>query len=384
MSLNKKKSPEFYYDVMIDQSDYCNRTDDIERVKKMIESGRKVVLYAPRRYGKSSLVKNIIGENFQKKKNHLTIYVNLMEVQNLEHISERILESLKEVLREKYPFKSGFAAILDSFKGVTFSINIDPSTQLPSVDLKPVFANDKKNISQIFSIIKNLANKYKIFLILDEFQDISLIPQAAGILRSELQTLKATPMAILGSKKQLLNKMFASNNSPFFNFGNEISLSEIEPKMWAAYFNERLEPNTISFEAITFLCDLVNHVPNAISELGAHLKESYKTNSKKGMQIQVKDVAVALQDLLLSKESTYRFQEGMLSLKEQEFLRAMAQRGFLLHPTEQSIVQQTKTSSGSITKMLVRLTNKGWIELEENRGYRISDPLFSNFLKLKY
>lgn len=382
--MNSKKRPSFYYDVMIDKADYCNRSAEIERLKKMIETGRKVIIYAPRRYGKSSLMKNIIGEHFHKKKNQLTIYVNLMEVQTLEHISERILEALREVLRAKYPFKSGFSSILDSFKGITFSFNIDPSTQLPSVELKPIFENDKKNIAQIFSVIKSLSLKYKLFLIFDEFQDISIIPQAAGILRSELQTLKNIPMAILGSKKQLLNKMFASSNSPFFNFGDEITLSLIEPKMWVAYFNERLSPNTISIEAMTFLCEVSNNVPNAISELGAHLRETVKNDSKKGIEIQIKDVASSLENLLLSKESTYRFQEGMLGPKEQELLRVIAKRGFLLRPTEQSVVLQAKISSGSIIKILTRLTNKGWVEFEENKGYRISDPLFSNFLKLKY
>jgi hypothetical protein len=229
-----------------------------------------------------------------------------------------------------------------------------------------------------------LAEKYKIFIIFDEFQDISLVPQAAGILRSELQTLKNTPMAMLGSKKQLLNKMFASNNSPFFSFGDEMTLSEIEPKLWVKYFNERLAPNTISIEAMTFLCETVHHVPNAISELGAHLKDLHVNGPKKKILLGVKDVAYVLDNLLNSKESTFRFQEGQLSPKEQSLLRVIAQRGFLLKPTEQSVVQQTKSSSGTITKILVRLTNRGWIEFEENKGYRISDPLFSCFLKLKY
>jgi AAA+ ATPase superfamily predicted ATPase len=373
---------DFYYDVMIDKVDYCNRTEDIANLTKMVGASRKIVIYAPRRYGKSSLVKNIIGEEFQSKKNHLTLYVNFMEVQSLEHISERILQSLREVLSAKYPFKSGFTSILESFKGMTLSFGIDPSTQLPTVELKPVFENDKKNIPQIFSIIKNLASKYKLFLIFDEFQDISLIPQAAGILRTELQLLKNTPMAILGSKKQLLNKMFASNKSPFFNFGDEMSLSIIEPKMWQLYFNKRLFPNSISLPAMTYLCDVTNHVPNAICELGSYLKELCV--EKKRAPLDIQTVAKSLENLIRSKESTYRFQEGQLSSKEQTLLRHIAKEGYLLRPTMQSVVQSTKISSGSIIKILTRLTNKGWIEFEENKGYRISDPLFSNFFKFKY
>lgn len=375
---------EFYYDVMVNKEDYCNRIADINRLNKMVGAGRKVVIYAPRRYGKSSLVKNIIGNDFQSKKNHITIYINFMEVQTLEHISERILQSLREVLKNKFPFKSGFTSIVEAFKGVALSFSVDPTTQIPSIELKPLFENDKKNIAQIFSIIKTLATRYKLFLIFDEFQDISLIPQASGILRGELQELKNTPVVLLGSKKQLLNKMFASNKSPFFNFGDDFSLSPIDSKEWVSYFNARLAPHKIAPEAMTYLCETLNQVPNAICEVGAHIKEQTESLSKKSVTLTIREIAPLIEKILLLKESTYRFQEGQLSPKEQSFLRTIAKRGFLVRPTEQSVVMETKTSSGALAKMLVRLTNKGWIEYEENKGYRVSDPLFSLFLKAMY
>ncbi len=375
---------DFFYDVMIEKEDYCNREEEIEQLIKWTEAGRKMVIYAPRRYGKSSLIKNIIGHNFQSKRNHLTIYINLMEVQSLENIAERILYSFREVIKSKFPVKANFNTIIESFKGLSLALSLDPTTQLPSVEVNPLLESDKKNIGQIFTIIKNLSIKYKIFLIFDEFQDISLVPQAAGIMRSELQNLKAVPIAILGSKKHLLNQMFARNNSPFFNFGDEVILQAIAPQKWLSYFNKRLVPHTISIEALNYLCDVVNNVPNAICEVGAYLNESLKASKFKKHQITIMDVSQILEKKIDTKESIYRFQEGLLSSKEQSFLRVIAKRGFLLKPTEQSVVQESKISSGSIIKMVTRLSNKGWIEYEDGKGYRISDPLFSIFMKIKY
>lgn len=375
---------EFYYDVMVNKEDYCNRVTDIGRLSKMVSSGRKIVLYAPRRYGKSSLVKNIIGNNFQSKKNHITLYINFMEVQTLEHISERILQALRDILKSKFPLKSSLNSIVEAFRGMALSFSVDAATQLPSIELRPIFDNDKKNISQIFSTIKNLTSKNKLFLIFDEFQDISLIPQAAGILRGELQELKDTPVILLGSKKQMLNKMFASNKSPFFNFGDELSLSSIDPKEWVSYFDARLVPHKISEEAMVYLCEILNHVPNAICEIGAHIKEHINAEHKRKITLSIKDIAPIVDQLLSLKESTYRFQEGQLSPKEQNFMRVIARRGFLSKPTEHSVITEAKTSSGALAKMTVRLTNKGWIEFEETKGYRVSDPLFSLFLKTRY
>lgn len=375
---------DFYFDVMIDKQDYCNRKEEIKKLSKSVENGRISIIYAPRRYGKSSLVKNIVGHHFNKKPNQICIYINLMEVQTLENISERILDSLKEVVREKFPIKSNLKSILESLKGLTFSFSLDPISQIPSIEVKPLLESDKKSISNIFSNIRILSKKYKIFLIFDEFQDISLIPQASGLLRAELQSLKNTPIAILGSKKHLLNKMFSKHNSPFFNFGDEMVLSAIQPSQWISYFNIRLAPHTISEQAMSYLCHEVSNVPNAISELGFYLKEDSKNLGKKKTEFQIKDIQLILQKIYSNKESIYRFQEGLLTVKEQALLRVIAQRKYILKPTEQSIVQAAKISSGSIIKIITRLANKGWIEFEDHLGYRISDPLFSSFLNYKY
>ncbi len=289
----------FFYDVMIDKVDFCNRQADIQALTDLVDQGKKIVIYAPRRYGKSSLVKNVIGQNFQEKKNQLCIYVNLMEVQSLENISERVLDALREVLKEKSPIKSMVNEIIQAFEGMVVSVGVDPQTNLPSVDNKPVFEQNKKSISQAFGVIKNLSKKYKLFLILDEFQDIGGIPQAARLLRGELQTMKTMPIALLGSK------------------------------------------------------------------------------------LEIQDIAQCIEKIVLNKASTYRFQEGLFSEKEKLLLKYISRQNYLTKPTENRVVTETKTSSGSLSKMLSRLTQKGWIEYEGVKGYRISDPLFSYFLKIQ-
>lgn len=371
---------DFYYDVIIDEEDYCNRKEEIEKITKMVNLGKKIVLYAPRRYGKSSLLKSIIGKNFQKHKKQISVYVNLMEVQSIEHISERILQSLRDVLSSKYPVKAAFSNIVESFRGLTVSMNIDPSTQLPSFDIKPIIEGDKKNLSQIFSVIKNISKKNKIFLILDEFQDISSVPEAAGLLRAELQLLKNMPIAILGSKKQMLNEMFSNNGSPFFNFGDELSLSTIAPEEWLIYFNKRLTHCKLTLEAMQYLCENLNHVPNAICEVGSALNDSKHIGEWK-KALGIKEVSQVILKILSSKESSYRFQESLFTGNEQNLLRVMAKRNYLLKPTEHSVLNEAKVSSSAAIKIISRLTKKGWIEFEESMGYRISDPLFSCFLK---
>lgn len=378
------ETSDFYFDVLIEDVDYCNRKKDFRELLRLAQAGRKFVIYAPRRYGKSSLVKNLVGKEFQKKKNHLTVYVNLMEVDSLEAIGERFLQAIKDVLKEKFPYKSFFNQLLESMRGITMSISVDPLTQLPSIDLRPTFENDKKNLGQILGALRDLARKYQVFLILDEFQDIVGLPQAQGILRAELQEFKTTAIAILGSKKEMLNQMFSNNGSPFFNFGSEMTLSEITVADWVEYFNARLRRKKLRLDEISmqYLCSEMNHVPNSICEVGAHIKDHVTLDKRSLMEIG--DVARAIGDLISRKESVYRMQEGFFTDSEKSFIKTIAKNNYILRPTEKKVLQQANSSSSAIIKIVKRLSDKGWIEFEEKKGYRISDPLFSYFLKNYY
>lgn len=378
------ETSDFYFDVLIEDVDYCNRKKDFHEILKLAQAGRKFVIYAPRRYGKSSLVKNLVGKEFQKKKNCLTIYVNLMEVDSLESIGDRFLQAIKDVLKEKFPYKSFFSQLIESMRGITISISVDPLTQLPSIDLRPTFESDKKNLGQILGALRDLARKYQVFLILDEFQDIADLPQAQGLLRAELQEFKTTAVAMLGSKKEMLNQMFSNNGSPFFNFGSEMTLSEITVADWVEYFNARLKRNKLRLDetSMQYLCSEMNQVPNSICEVGAHIKDhiilSKLTVMERG------DIARAIGDLISRKESVYRMQEGFFTESEKSFMKAIAKNNYILKPTEKRVLQQSKLSSSAVVKIVKRLTDKGWIEFEDSKGYRISDPLFSYFLKNYY
>jgi len=55
----------FYYGNEVYQDDFCNRTDELKELKQDVYSGLNVLLYAPRRSGKTSLLKKL--QNTLKK-----------------------------------------------------------------------------------------------------------------------------------------------------------------------------------------------------------------------------------------------------------------------------------------------------------------------------
>ena len=96
-------------------------------------------------------------------------------------------------------------------------------------------------MSTLFKIMREkiAPSKKNLIIIMDEFQDISLVPEAAGKLREELQKFKNTPILILGSKKHLHTRMFASPNAPFADFGSDLDFKPIPHEEYHEYIQAR-------------------------------------------------------------------------------------------------------------------------------------------------
>ncbi len=61
-------------------SHFCGRREEITRITRLAQDGKNVLLYAKRRYGKSSLIKQVFKTTLKDKKSFTTVYVDLFEV----------------------------------------------------------------------------------------------------------------------------------------------------------------------------------------------------------------------------------------------------------------------------------------------------------------
>ena len=75
------KNP-FYYGGAIVDDHFCNRVDEIEELKGNIASGLNLLIYAPRRFGKTSLVLKTLEE--LKNDNVEYIFFDIMHISTLD------------------------------------------------------------------------------------------------------------------------------------------------------------------------------------------------------------------------------------------------------------------------------------------------------------
>lgn len=367
----------FQYDVLLSKENICNRSSEIRALNSAAYNNKKIVLFAPRRYGKTSLIKNVVAENFKQRiKNDLVLYIDLMDVKSLESIQNRIQTALSFALSSKLNTQDKIKKWLSIFKNIALRLEFDPITGTPSLEFAPKAQESKKSLELLFASLKEMQKSHRIMLVLDEFQDISFIEEAEALWRGLLQELSECSVFILGSKRHLLQKMFDNNNSALFHYGDELHLTPISLQDWLPYFEERLAPKKLKIdeESLRFLLELMYDVPNAICELGAYLVE---TNLNKTLS---KEIIKNNLNQLVQVRQSYAYKRQFLNQNENTLLSALSQTGFVTSPQSADFVAKTGLSKSTLGYTLQNLLDNGLIEYELNRGYRVSDPIFGYYL----
>lgn len=368
----------FKYDVLINADDLCNRKMEQEDLLKRAKTRKRTIVFAPRRYGKTSLIKNVIGKSFfNLSRRHLVLSFDLMDVQSLESIAKRFHHGIGQSLSQRFPIKTLLRDVAQHLKGLSIQVETDPVSGQPSLSITVKQREAKVEITGLMDVVKSLARKYPTMIILDEFHDIIFVPEAEAIFRHLLQELGGTSVFILGSKRHLLTLMFQDARAPLFHYGDETHLGPIPLKDWLIYFQERMAPKKIVMDEeelrwiLTTLCD----VPNAICEFGAWLVD----NLSPGTGLTLGLIKQELDRMVENKQSYAYLLQGATE-KENEVMSALARGQYTIKPHSEAFLKSIRVSKSSVGKIIKQLLDRGLIEYELEKGYRISDPLLGHYL----
>ena len=125
------KTNPFKFGNIVSGDFFYNREDELLRIKQTLAGGNNVTLYAPRRYGKSSLVNKALNE--LEKEGFTTIYLDIMSIYSRDTfiknytraIANKEISSIEKTVLKIAKFISGIvpSVSFDSFGMPTFSIS---------------------------------------------------------------------------------------------------------------------------------------------------------------------------------------------------------------------------------------------------------------------
>ncbi|MBI5300451.1 MAG: ATP-binding protein [Deltaproteobacteria bacterium] len=371
----------FKFGQLLSKEDICDRRKEIQLLTKICMASGRAVIYGPRRFGKTSVIKNVIMADFaEKQEKSLVIYADFLQVDSMGDVTLRFQSALEQAISQGAKIKSFIKNIQNYIKHFRVEVALDPLSGAPTVSLAGNHARDERSLPELFMCIKNFSEEYKTLLVLDEFQDIRHIPGLEAMLRSEIQNLNKSAVVLLGSKKHFLREIFHDESKPFYGFGTDIEFREIPRNEWVPYMQERFAPSelTIDEKGVIEICNLMRDVPNSIQELCQWI-----TLSGQSGFLNIQRIHENLAELIENKSSRYTEKITTFSHKEKKVLFALANQEPVSSPSSTRFLQATGVSATATKATVLRLAEQGLLDQSE-AGYLITDPLFKIFLLRKF
>lgn len=242
-----KKDNPFKYGSIVDKEGFCNRKEEIFRLKSYIQSSQSLWLYSPRRFGKTSLINRV----FEETKSGKCLYLDLYNIKSVDDFCKRYAQLIaNELFDWKDNIRSLSEKFIQNFKGLKPSVVFDEKGT-PSFSLQLEAINQQTDVETILNIPHKICEKsgQKICIAFDEFQEIKRIdPFLINWMRSAFQFHKNICYIFLGSKQSLMKSIFSDQNSPFYEFGMKMQLNPIKQEELANFINERFKSRGLKVE----------------------------------------------------------------------------------------------------------------------------------------
>ena len=235
---NVKPGNPFQFGVVIDDSAFCNRKSEISFLKDQIKNGYSTWLFSPRRFGKTSLVEKV----FRETESTTCIFFDLYNIKSVDDFSRKYSNILaKELFNWKDEIKKLTKNLSDSFTNLSPGVSFDEFGN-PSFSLNVNKVEQQADIETILEIPNRISTQrgQRICIAFDEFQEIKRIdPFLLNWMRSSFQRHSDISYIFLGSKQSMMENIFASSSSPFYEFAVKMNLSVISQDELSQFIKEK-------------------------------------------------------------------------------------------------------------------------------------------------
>ena len=318
-------NPFLYGALALDEA-FTDRKSELAELRSDLLNGQDVVILAPRRYGKTSLVWRVQQELLKKRV--LVAQVDLMTTPTKERLAEKLAKTIHDDIASTL-YRAREAA-LSIFRGlrVTPRVTLDPEDGSVSFgfDVGHRAGDVDATLERLLELPGELAaeRKRRVVLVLDEFQEIVEVdPHLPKLLRSVFQRQPEVAHVYLGSKRHMLQRIFSDANKPFWRSAKQLELGVIAPELFAPYIAARFRETgkSISDAAVDRILAVTHGHPYATQKLCYFTWEETSARRRAGPE----EVERGLTDALRSEHAHFSLLWDAASSGQRLVLQALAQ-----------------------------------------------------------
>ena len=357
---------------------FCNREEEIARLKIWLQQRRPILMMSPRRYGKTSLALKAI-----KEVGLPYAHIDLFSVVDEEDIERVILAGVANLISQVGTNVQKALGIANKvFSGTLVKVG------LTKVGIEVTFQrNQQKTADRILEVLQRLdqlaehAGKPMV-LFLDEFQTVGEITtdhSIEAILRQVAQLNNAISFVFSGSNRHMLSQMFEDRSRPFYKLCEKITLERISE----AAYKKHIEAITamrwgtpIHQETIDAIFHFSERHPYYVNVICSRLLFGEKPDA---------DTVSALWDqYVIEERSNIAAEVDLLSMNQRKLLTVLSRENGHKALSGKTFIKIANMSKATIIQAYDYLERKDYLYKDNSDVVRVLDPLIKAALaKLK-
>jgi AAA+ ATPase superfamily predicted ATPase len=360
---------------------FADREAELAELRRDVLNGQDVVIFAPRRFGKTSLVERarveLVAEDV------LVAHVDVMTAPTKEKLAEKLARTIHDdVASVLYRARE---AALDVFRGlrVTPKISIDPNTGALGFGFDAGYEPEDVDatLERLLELPGEIGadRKRRVALVLDEFQEVVGIDQnLPRLLRAVFQRQPEVAHVYLGSKRHMLESIFNDENEPFWRSARRMELSVIPPELFAPFIRGRFRASgkDVSPATVDAVLAFTGGHPYATQELCYFLWERTSPGGPGGEE----ELEAALEGVLNSEHAHFGVIWDGASAGQRLLLAALANEPGRPFSAEYRRRHRLPAAT-NVQKALRALVRRELVARRQDGAVEISEPFLAEWIR---
>jgi hypothetical protein len=359
----------FHYTSPVAAEDLVDRQRELSEILDLAYSGNNARLAAPRRYGKTSLLRAVLAD--ADRRGFAVVYVDFFGVLTLDDIARRVEAAYVTALTGK--LGQWFAAVRQTLK---------PTARLGGgpvpAQVEVTAAGNEEPLAQRLDLPLRLHERtgQRVLVAFDEFQDVLQAGQADAVIRSVIQHhSQAASYVFAGSHVGMMAELFGDRRRAFYAQAAPIPLPPLAPEDLGEFIGDRFRSTGKDVgDVLGALLGAADGHPQRAMLLAYALWNLTPIGQAADEEIWVaayrQTVAVTLDEI--------RSLWTALPSNARRVITAVAENRGGLYSRSSG-----QPRGGSVAAAVRALTDLGEI-IEDDRvvvGYRVVDPLFASWIR---
>jgi hypothetical protein len=372
----------FVYGEVVTSAAFADRDDERLRLARDLAEGQKVFLISPRRYGKSSLIRDVMKG--LAAKGILTVEVTVAASSSYVGFLEAYARALVSAETPVGGLRRWAAGL---FKAVSPELRFEPqpagqprfSVAFPSVRS----ARDAARLAaEVFALPARIAaaRGQRMAIALDEFQTVAAFDggHVEHALRAAVQEQRSVGYVFAGSEPSLMERMLTPRR-PFYKAGPVVRLGKIDERIFADFIERRFAASRIRTEEGlgAAIVELAENVPYDVQRLAHETWDDVRAAGRKIAGLE--DLHLTLGRLLNEQHTMFEESWQRLTLAQRAVLRAIVLESGRELLSADVRVRHRLPGASSVQSALAALVKQDIVMKDQGR-YLVNDSLYREWM----